>query len=217
MNLEVNSTFERFLCHFSPTSRSEQQPNQSADFLRLLSATKETGEFLTKFGGCSFKQGIYRIHLSQDINKWTEIVQQNFPHIDNNFICFASDWLGRQFALALGMDGDDKQSVLRFDIGSNLVVKIPTNFEDFHNNELVDYPDDTLEASLFTDWINTKSIQVKPSQCIGYKHPPFLGGQEEIDNLQIRDIEVYWEILGQILRQSRKENPEITISKIETE
>ncbi len=41
------------------------------------------------------------------------------------------------------------------------------------------------------------------TECVGYRKPLFLGGQDVIDNLEISDMEVYWSLCGQLLGRVR--------------
>jgi len=36
-----------------------------------------------------------------------------------------------------------------------------------------------------------------------YKRPLFLGGSDTTDNLEISDLEVYWLLMGQLIRQAK--------------
>lgn len=36
-------------------------------------------------------------------------------------------------------------------------------------------------------------------KCVGYKVPLFLNGEDNISNLELSDIEVYWGIMGQMI------------------
>jgi hypothetical protein len=40
------------------------------------------------------------------------------------------------------------------------------------------------------------------NKCVGYKVPLFLGGEDEISNLDELDMEVYWSIIGQLMNHS---------------
>jgi hypothetical protein len=36
------------------------------------------------------------------------------------------------------------------------------------------------------------------NECVGYRTPLFLGGSDDVANLEISDIDVYWTIMGQL-------------------
>ncbi|CAE6797130.1 hypothetical protein R75461_05007 [Paraburkholderia nemoris] len=39
------------------------------------------------------------------------------------------------------------------------------------------------------------------SQCVGYKRPLFLGGADELHNLELTDLDVYWTLSSQMIAQ----------------
>lgn len=215
INKKKSLEFERFLGQFSLTGSSLEELNDTVIFPLLVHQVKGAVEFLTQFGGCSFNNGLYRVHLPENINKWTLILKKCFPEINSNLVCFAYDWLGRQFALSSTQTADGKPLILRFDVSTDEALKIPASFQDFHNFELVDYPNDALDSDLFTEWESAKNREIQPDQCVGYKHPPFLSGLITVDNLQVRNLEVYWGILGQLLVQVRNLPAGAKISQIE--
>ena len=43
------------------------------------------------------------------------------------------------------------------------------------------------------------SDEIGLEDCVGYKIPLFLGGNDEISNLEITDMEIYWGICGQLI------------------
>jgi len=38
---------------------------------------------------------------------------------------------------------------------------------------------------------------------MGYRKPLFLGGSDEVENLEVSDLDVYWHIMGQIIRKTK--------------
>lgn len=43
----------------------------------------------------------------------------------------------------------------------------------------------------------------KFTQCVGYKRPLFLGGKDAVENLELSEVEVYWHLMGQLIRQAK--------------
>lgn len=74
-------------------------------------------------------------------------------------------------------------------------------FSRFHDAELVDYAEEALAVSYFSKWREAGGTSPALSECIGYKKPLFLGGADEVDNLELTDLDVYWTIMGQLRRQ----------------
>ncbi|MEM6296817.1 MAG: T6SS immunity protein Tdi1 domain-containing protein, partial [Myxococcota bacterium] len=40
-------------------------------------------------------------------------------------------------------------------------------------------------------------------QCVGYEKPLYLGGEDEVSNLQMEDMSVCWSISAQLLARTR--------------
>ncbi|WP_431278627.1 T6SS immunity protein Tdi1 domain-containing protein [Leifsonia poae] len=51
-------------------------------------------------------------------------------------------------------------------------------------------------------------------ECVGYEVPLFLGGGDEIDNLQVADMEVYWTLTGQLRVATHDLRPGRSVSEI---
>lgn len=52
------------------------------------------------------------------------------------------------------------------------------------------------------DWLGrhlSGHYELLHSQCAGYKVPLFLNGQDTLDNLEVSDMEVYWEIMAPLI------------------
>ena len=40
---------------------------------------------------------------------------------------------------------------------------------------------------------------LKHSECVGYKVPIYLNGKDEVSNLEVSDMEVYWGIMAPLM------------------
>ena len=148
-------------------------------------------EFSKLLNGTSFLNGMYRLFKTEDIEKWTAITERTFPLYKGRFSVFGYDWLGRIFGL-----NKETGTVLLFEPGTGEVLDIPSSFEDFHNVEIVDYHEDSLASSFFKEWfLKNDKYELKYSECAGYKVPLFLNGDDVITNLEVSDMDVYWEIM----------------------
>ena len=163
------------------------------DFVGCQENEKISGmkEFCELLNGKSFLNGMYRLFKTDDIEKWTAITEQAFPLYKGRFSVFGYDWLGRIFAL-----NKKTGTVLLFEPGTGEVLDIPASFEDFHNVEIADYNEDSLASDFFKKWFfQNNKYELKNSECAGYKVPLFLNGDDVIENLEVSDMEVYWEIM----------------------
>jgi len=151
-------------------------------------------EFITLHGGSSFRRGLYRIHPPSEMLKWTAIVEGSFPRHRRQILCFAYDWLGRQFGLHRGCLVDGLAQIRLFDIGFHEVFEIPCGFEALHRFELPEYADDALAARFHSEWLASGGSPPDLTQCVGYKVPPHLGGKDAVTNLELTDMEVYWHL-----------------------
>jgi len=41
------------------------------------------------------------------------------------------------------------------------------------------------------------------TQCLGNRKPLFLGGTDELWNMELSDLDVYWHVVGQLVRKTR--------------
>ena len=107
---------------------------------------------------------------------------------------FAYDWLGRIFALDPIRLVGGLPAVLMFEPGAGKTLEFPCNLLTFHDNELVDYREEALAEGFQRQWLVKCGVIPKQDQCIAYKQPLFLGGKDTIENLEISNLEVYWDL-----------------------
>lgn len=172
-------------------------------------------EFIQHHSGVSFNQGVYRIHRVDEIRKWTEFAVAAFPKYNGRILCFASDWQGRSFALDVHRIENDLCQILLIEPGSGEAFQIPLDFKTFHDDELVNCPNDSLCTEFYRSWRDSGGAIPERHQCIGYDTPLFLGGQDAIDNMEVTDMEVYWSICGQLLEKTRDLPDGTSIGKVD--
>ncbi|MFL5245565.1 MAG: DUF1851 domain-containing protein [Gemmataceae bacterium] len=63
----------------------------------------------------------------------------------------------------------------------------------------------------------TAGRRLGPGECFGYKVPPILGGEVDLDNFEPTDLQVHFGILGQIHRQVKDLPPGTPIGEIRIE
>lgn len=71
-------------------------------------------------------------------------------------------------------------------------LDIPLPFNRFHDEALIEFAEDALAVSYYTDWRATGQPDILFDQCAGFNVPLFLGGEDEVTNLELTDIDVYW-------------------------
>ena len=150
-----------------------------------------------------YLNGAYRVHRKEDVARFTKLAADAFPTFASRIECFGADWLGRQFATdKLRVLGGEPQ-VLLLEPGSGEVFEIPTGFATFHGQDLLRHPNEVAEYLLFKEWLDVGGAPPEYNQCMGYSKPLFLGGENEVSNLELSDFDVYWTICGQLLAQVR--------------
>lgn len=174
--------------------------NKSGSF---SSPDSDLKELMNQLGGQSFNQGLYRIISPERIVYWNEMVALGYPNHKNKINCFGMDWLGRIFALSAGRLVENKSGIVLFEPGTAQVLNIPCNLESFHETGLRDYYDAALAASFHKEWLSKGGTVPNIRQCIGYKVPLYLGGGDNVSNLELSDLEVYWGIAAQLMNKTR--------------
>jgi hypothetical protein len=126
-----------------------------------------------------------------------------FPEEARKVYCFGFDWLGRIFALDERRLVEGQPGVIMFEPGTGEALEIPANLISFHEHELHVADDAALASSFYNKWITGGGTPPSPAQCIGYKNPLFLGGDDETYNLELSDMSVYWTVMGGLIAHIR--------------
>lgn len=151
-------------------------------------------QFLDTYQGCTFLNGMYRMFRKQDVQRWNGIVGRAFPPTMNRVSVFGYDWQGRIFALYNDPD-TGAETVLIFEPGTGEAFDTDVDIADFHNIVMPQKHDFVLLSDYFDEWKEFNSCEIQHSQCVGYIIPLFLNGRDDVKNLEISDMEVYWEIM----------------------
>src|SRR5262245_29712840 len=149
---------------------------------------------MEQYAGATFNRGVYRIHPLDSRAKWDGLIAEAFPQEAGKFSTFAYDWMGRQFALDAQRTEGGAPLVLLFDPGFGEVLEIPQTFLAFHEHELIDHGDAALADMVYDEWLQAGHPAPAPIECVGYKVWPFLGGEDDLTNNEISDLEVYWSL-----------------------
>jgi hypothetical protein len=192
--------FNKF-CSAFDVEYKDLNSDLNLSYKSILKKSLGAVEFMTRFQGETFKNGLYRVHNLNEIVKWNDIVTEAFPYYKNKIFCFSYDWLGRQFALDFTRLLESQPMILMFEPGTGYALEIPTTFLTFHEEELIEFQDAALAVEFFNEWKKENTVPLDHNKCVGYKVPLFLDGENEISNLDISDMEVYWGIIGQLMKQ----------------
>jgi hypothetical protein len=161
-------------------------------------------------GGYSFRNGLYRIHNPTSSLHWAILISSYFTKY-KKIIPFGYDWMGRQFAI----DMNRANYILMFDPATAEDFELKGSLASFHNQDLVHEREPLLAERLFNQVIMSLGIDdINYNDCAGYKVPLFLNGSETLDNYEISNMEVYWEIQCQIYIQIKNLPPGTKIDSI---
>ena len=189
--------FETFSANYRETSRADSSAVNPLLLAAVESHAVGFTELMGRFGGVSFNEGLYRLHPAQDVLEWTAIVEEAFPLCHGRTVCFASDWLGRQFALDKARLEDGQLQILLVVPGSGERLQIPATLQSFHEHELIEHAMDAVAGELYRVYREAGGAPPAPGQCVGYKVPLFAGGEDAVENLELVDMKAYWVACGQ--------------------
>jgi len=168
-----------------------------------VSLPPDVDKLFSEFGGGSFNGGLYRVTRVSDLDTWASRIGDAFPEFKGRVTCFGYDWLGRAFAVDEKRLEGGKPGVVMFEPGTGQALKIPANIETFHDDELVNFGEAALAVDFYQRWQKVAHTQLQYDQCAGYKRPLFLGGVDDVGNLEPSDIDVYWHISGQLILKAK--------------
>ncbi len=143
--------------------------------------------------------GAYRRFTAVEAATIADDVVAAFPDLAERITIFGCDWLGRVFAADSGRGGE----VLMLEPGTAEALQIPCDAGAFDDHELLHLAEPALALSFYRAWREAGGAAPGPGQCIGYRKPLFLGGVDDLENLELSDMEVYWSILSQVISQLR--------------
>lgn len=189
--------FETFARRFTATSQVATRSPESAETWPVLQ------RLFDKYGGTTFNEGLYRVHDAVSSGAATRDAAVVYPALKIPWVCFGYDWLGRQFALDYHRGTADNPEVVMLEPGTGEILEVPATFEDFHDYALLEYQEACLAPEFFGEWRAHGGDTPRIDQCIGYKTPLFLGGIDDVSNLEISDLDVYWAITGQLITSTR--------------
>jgi Domain of unknown function (DUF1851) len=188
---------------FEVFERSFSQ-DSNADGIGVESDVSGLGEFIGRFGGASFRRGLYRAVRATELKEWTKRLIYAFPAFQGRITCFGYDWLGRAFAVDSQRVEDGRLGIVMFEPGTGRALEIPCNLVSFHDNELTEFGEAALAISFYHEWLQNGGREPGYAQCVGYRKPLFLGGKDDLTNLELTDLDVYWHIFGQSIAKARR-------------
>jgi hypothetical protein len=175
----------------------------ATDEANLNSGVPGFSELIAAFGGSSFARGLYRVIRAADLGQWKARVSLGFPEFEERITCFGYDWLGRTFAIDSQRKEQGQPGVVMFEPGTGEALEIPSNIQTFHDGELIGHADAALATDFHQRWLANGGAAPTYAQCVGYRKPLFLGGADELENLELSDLDVYWHLMGQMIANTK--------------
>jgi Domain of unknown function (DUF1851) len=168
-----------------------------------------------RFAGCTFDNGLYRFHDATSGRRAASWIAAAFPQFTKQACPFGYDWLGRQFSVDLDRMQDGQPLVLMLEPGTGLALEVPYTFRGFHE-EFFEEKEAALAASFFAEWaaVNFTLLPLQARDCLGYKVPLFLGGEDDVDNLGVVDLDVYWSMSAQLITTTRGLPPGTSMGQV---
>ncbi|MFB9235650.1 hypothetical protein ACFFWC_08865 [Plantactinospora siamensis] len=147
-------------------------------------------DLVTKVGGCTLDHGFYRFHTARTATEANVACAALIDGFAGRFHCFAFDWLGRE--IAVNVRGR-RPAVIVVDPGWGEYCRTDCELDEWH--DVMCGEDDLLAHSFYQEWQQANpGIVLRFDQVVGYRIPLFLGGPEEVSNLELTDREVYFEL-----------------------
>lgn len=148
-----------------------------------------------------YNHGIYQIVTSVESVELGVMIESVFPTVAGKIVPFAVDWMGRVFAIDSSLcDLHEAATVTCFDLAEPSSFTTNANFDDFHNSVAVDMTDELLNINQLHQWTASHSLPEDGVSCIGYKIPLFMGGLDEIDNMELSIRSVYLHLLTELFK-----------------
>src|SRR5438128_1135977 len=118
--------FERFRAAFRLLP-PDQTPGPVWADDRLISANGYA-ELAGMFAGCSFENGLYRLHDASSGPRAAAQIAEAFPDFATHAVPFGYDWLGRAFAVDLNRADGSEPLVLLLEPGTGEALEVPGPF-----------------------------------------------------------------------------------------
>lgn len=177
----------------------------------VASLPRELSALFEECGGRCYGRGLYKIHSLGSSLHWSMLIGKYFPGYARRILPFGFDWMGRQFCI----DKTNEKIIFMFDPATAEDFEVHTTLAEFHNSDLVRDRDNTVAERLFHEALKYLGLlKIQYQECLGYKIPLFLSGEDKVTNYEVIDVEVSWEFQLQIYAQTRDLKPGTKIGDV---
>jgi hypothetical protein len=145
--------------------------------------------------------------IDQEGKDWCRLLAPWADLLPASFTVWLVNRFGDVFAVC------DDGTVCRLDIGSGTFVHVAGSREEFMELSNVQEDADDLLMIPFVDQCVAAGMILSPNQCYGYKIPPILGGEYDLENFIRIGIAEHYAFHGD-LHQQTKGFPDGTRAKL---
>jgi outer membrane protein assembly factor BamB len=193
----MNELFMKtFLEKYKISYSVDNEKIERLDFLEKYDNCGFLYDFISKYGGYVFDNGLFKIHTFDYVDKWTASLAEYFREEINPFdmICFASNWQGCMYCV------DKKNSTITyFDPATCEFFSADASLKLFFDDILVSGEYDIIFEDYFNEafeYLKLKDLEYDNS--LGHKIYLHLGGTDDVSNLEVVNTDVLWDLQIQI-------------------
>ncbi len=147
-------------------------------------------DLMIRWAGAWVGGGLYRLHVPGEMPAMTALAHRAFPDVAERALCFAGDWLGRQYAVDIGREARDGQPLLLvLDPSAPAPIEVGSVFVEFHDDDLVEHGDEILSLDVFAAWLDAGGSMPPRGECVSRVEP---GGADHPGNLRTTTFLEAW-------------------------
>ena len=213
-------SLDSFRRAYTPDAQSAGATRWTSNDTKALlgSEPKDFTDFVARVARDSFDNGLFRCLLPDgrpSLVDWNRPDGWRADWADlPRMVVWATDWMGRLWCFDLDRKVKGEPAISRVEPGMANTSEMDMKFGDFIDRELAKYRDDLLSEEYYRDWLASGGAVPRPDQCVGYRVPPFLGGEDDVPNLEISDLMVYVSLNGQLGAQTADLEPGTRIDSV---
>lgn len=201
-----NETLARLTAKFPITGRELGKPD-------VATVPSILQPIIQLMSGATLDSGFYRFHTPESARTGTQACSRLITGFEGRYYSFAFDWLGREVAVDIRPRPEDGY-VIVVDPGAGEYLKTGCRLSDWHDAVASD--EDPLAGTFYSEWRSqdTERGPLRFDQAVGYKIPLFLGGRDEVGNLEVVPRGLYFELCTQLAHGTRHMSPGETIDQV---
>ncbi|RGE23246.1 hypothetical protein D1J51_03165 [Leucobacter sp. wl10] len=165
--------------------------------------------------GVSGNDGLLRFHDAESGPIAQEAVEATFGKLGVRADVFAFDWRARQYAISSSFDadgrysgGDEPATIVALDPFDMAIEPWGMAVEDFERAVMLPAVQEGLRPEPFARWRAAQGVPpLTLAQCAGATVPGFYGGEVDLGNLELNDVDVYLTFFAQLWQRAREQKP----------